>query len=68
MKLLTFANGIPIYSVSFVPFHKHFDCSLGGMFLMFTGLYLVLWAKGEEGLPNGNSLESEFDIERPLLC
>ncbi|XP_022631471.1 WAT1-related protein At5g47470 [Vigna radiata var. radiata] len=42
--------------------------SLGGMFLMFTGLYLVLWAKGEEGLPNGNSLESEFDIERPLLC
>ncbi|XP_047171623.1 WAT1-related protein At5g47470-like isoform X2 [Vigna umbellata] len=42
--------------------------SLGGMFLMFTGLYLVLWAKGEEGLPNGDSLESEFDIERPLLC
>ena len=35
---------------------------------MFTGLYLVLWAKGKEGLPNGDCLESEFDIERPLLC
>ncbi|ESW29291.1 hypothetical protein PHAVU_002G058200 [Phaseolus vulgaris] len=42
--------------------------SIGGMFLMFTGLYLVLWAKGKEGLPNGDCLESEFDIERPLLC
>ncbi|XP_027914991.1 WAT1-related protein At5g47470 isoform X2 [Vigna unguiculata] len=31
--------------------------SLGGMFLMFSGLYLVLWAKGKEGLPNGDSLE-----------
>ncbi|KAL2348161.1 hypothetical protein Fmac_002161 [Flemingia macrophylla] len=43
--------------------------SLAGMFLMFTGLYLVLWAKGKEGHPDGDGLESEFDAERqrPLL-
>ncbi|XP_048132342.1 WAT1-related protein At5g47470 isoform X2 [Rhodamnia argentea] len=31
--------------------------SLGGMFLMFTGLYFVLWAKGKEGYSPGNGLE-----------
>ncbi|RDX90455.1 WAT1-related protein, partial [Mucuna pruriens] len=41
--------------------------SLAGMFLMFTGLYLVLWTKGKEGHANGDGLESEFDAERPLL-
>ncbi|XP_030515298.1 WAT1-related protein At5g47470 isoform X1 [Rhodamnia argentea] len=41
--------------------------SLGGMFLMFTGLYFVLWAKGKEGYSPGNGLESEFDAEKPLL-
>ncbi|XP_024935109.3 WAT1-related protein At5g47470 isoform X1 [Ziziphus jujuba] len=39
--------------------------SLAGMFLMFTGLYFVLWAKGKEGY--GNGFESEFDAEKPLL-
>ncbi|PHU28492.1 WAT1-related protein [Capsicum chinense] len=45
--------------------------SLGGMFLMFTGLYFVLWAKKSEGFLNNNmtnsSSESEFDVEKPLL-
>ncbi|TKY70826.1 WAT1-related protein [Spatholobus suberectus] len=41
--------------------------SLAGMFLMFTGLYLVLWAKGKEGHTDGDGLESECDAERPLL-
>ncbi|KAJ1375449.1 EamA domain [Sesbania bispinosa] len=42
--------------------------SLAGMFLMFTGLYLVLWAKGKEGYADhGSVLESEFDADRPLL-
>ncbi|KAI3408039.1 uncharacterized protein J3R85_020520 [Psidium guajava] len=41
--------------------------SLGGMILMFTGLYFVLWAKGKEGYSPGNGLESEFDAEKPLL-
>ncbi|KAH1267411.1 hypothetical protein AAZX31_01G195100 [Glycine max] len=41
--------------------------SLEGMFLMFTGLYLVLWAKGKEGHPDGDGLESECDAETPLL-
>nr|KYP67162.1 Auxin-induced protein 5NG4 [Cajanus cajan] len=43
--------------------------SLAGMFLLFTGLYLVLWAKGKEGHPEVDGLESEFDAERqrPLL-
>ncbi|AES90900.2 nodulin MtN21/EamA-like transporter family protein [Medicago truncatula] len=36
--------------------------SIAGMFLMFTGLYFVLWAKGKE-----DGLESEFDAEKPLL-
>ncbi|XP_017413230.1 WAT1-related protein At5g47470 isoform X1 [Vigna angularis] len=36
--------------------------SLAGMFLMFTGLYFVLWAKGKEGC-----FESEYDAEKPLL-
>ncbi|KAK2409804.1 hypothetical protein P8452_71120 [Trifolium repens] len=36
--------------------------SIAGMFLMFTGLYFVLWAKGKE-----DGLESELDAEKPLL-
>ncbi|KAJ4712742.1 WAT1-related protein [Melia azedarach] len=40
--------------------------SLAGMFLMFSGLYFVLWAKGKEGYSNG--FEShEVDAEKPLL-
>ncbi|XWS61997.1 hypothetical protein CRYUN_Cryun07bG0173000 [Craigia yunnanensis] len=41
--------------------------SLAGMFLMFTGLYFVLWAKGKEVYSDGDSLESEFHPEKPLL-
>ncbi|KAE8055914.1 hypothetical protein FH972_012724 [Carpinus fangiana] len=42
--------------------------SLAGMFLMFTGLYFVLWAKGKEGYYQGEDLESEFNAEKkPLL-
>lgn len=42
--------------------------SLAGMFLMFTGLYFVLWAKGKEGYNGtGNGNASEFDLEKPLL-
>jgi len=41
--------------------------SIAGMFLMFTGLYFVLWAKGKEGYYEGDGLESEFDAEKPLL-
>ncbi|XP_022937578.1 WAT1-related protein At5g47470-like isoform X1 [Cucurbita moschata] len=41
--------------------------SLVGMFLMFTGLYFVLWAKRKEGYANRNRPESEFDIDEPLL-
>ncbi|GLT65835.1 hypothetical protein SLA2020_382410 [Shorea laevis] len=41
--------------------------SLAGMFLMFTGLYFVLWAKGKEGSHEGDDLESEFNAEKPLL-
>ncbi|GAB2224531.1 hypothetical protein Droror1_Dr00005293 [Drosera rotundifolia] len=43
--------------------------SLAGMFLMFTGLYFVLWAKGKEGhLPIEEVvLETEDDTEKPLL-
>lgn len=35
------------------------------MFLMFTGLYFVLWAKGKERF--GDGYESEYDAEKPLL-
>ena len=31
--------------------------SIGGMFLMFSGLYLVLWAKGKEGYHGGDFSE-----------
>ncbi|XP_022737771.1 WAT1-related protein At5g47470 [Durio zibethinus] len=41
--------------------------SLAGMFIMFTGLYFVLWAKGKEVYSGGDGLESEFDAEKPLL-
>lgn len=40
--------------------------SLAGMFLMFTGLYFVLWAKGKEGY-DVDGLGSEFDPTQPLL-
>ncbi|OIV94069.1 hypothetical protein TanjilG_05449 [Lupinus angustifolius] len=33
--------------------------SFGGMILMFTGLYFVLWAKGKEGYANGDGLDSK---------
>ncbi|XP_052211576.1 WAT1-related protein At5g47470 [Diospyros lotus] len=39
--------------------------SLGGMLLMFTGLYLFLWAKGKEGFSIGES--EEYDVEKRLL-
>ncbi|KAL4361126.1 hypothetical protein GQ457_04G039330 [Hibiscus cannabinus] len=43
--------------------------SLAGMFLMFIGLYFVLWAKGKEIVSSdGDGSESEFDLEKPLLC
>lgn len=42
--------------------------SMGGMCLMFTGLYFVLWAKGKEDFAiDIDRLESEFDAEKPLL-
>lgn len=35
---------------------------------MFSGLYLVLWAKGKEGYADvGDFSESEFDASKPLL-
>ncbi|KAI3689686.1 hypothetical protein L2E82_47651 [Cichorium intybus] len=44
--------------------------SLTGMFVMFTGLYFVLWAKGKEGFlqKDENEIQSECcDVEKPLL-
>ncbi|KAK4260384.1 hypothetical protein QN277_003508 [Acacia crassicarpa] len=42
--------------------------SIVGMFVMFVGLYFVLWAKGKEGgYSHGFNSESEFDAEKPLL-
>ncbi|KAL3743287.1 hypothetical protein ACJRO7_018570 [Eucalyptus globulus] len=43
--------------------------SLASMVLIFTGLYIVLWAKRKEGYhPNeGDCLESGLDAEKPLL-
>ncbi|VVB08257.1 unnamed protein product [Arabis nemorensis] len=41
--------------------------SVGGMALMFIGLYLVLWAKGKEGFSQIESFECEFDSKKPLL-
>ncbi|KAL3829893.1 hypothetical protein ACJIZ3_018695 [Penstemon smallii] len=42
---------------------------LSGMCLMFTGLYFVLWAKGKEGfsISDDGILETEYDVEKPLL-
>ncbi|RDX87140.1 WAT1-related protein, partial [Mucuna pruriens] len=37
--------------------------SFAGMFLMFIGLYFVLWAKGKEGYAK----QSDYDAEKPLL-
>lgn len=49
--------------------------SIAGMFLMFTGLYFFLWAKGKErfsvgngdGDGDGDAMETEVDEEKPLL-
>ncbi|XP_021901893.1 WAT1-related protein At5g47470-like [Carica papaya] len=42
--------------------------SLAGMFLMFTGLYLVLWAKAKEDYKDDDDdYGSECDPEKPLL-
>ncbi|KAJ8775086.1 hypothetical protein K2173_020090 [Erythroxylum novogranatense] len=41
--------------------------SLAGMFIMFTGLYFVLWARGKEGYPYEDAMASELDPEKPLL-
>lgn len=46
---------------------------MAGMLVMFTGLYLVLWAKRNEGNTDisivdvDDSLEVVFDVEKPLL-
>lgn len=46
--------------------------SLAGMFLMFTGLYFVLWAKGKEGyIPVDaaiNDDDPQYEARKPLLC
>ncbi|XP_059655179.1 WAT1-related protein At5g47470-like [Cornus florida] len=43
--------------------------SISGIFLMFTGLYSVLWAKGKEGysIADEGDFDSEGDVEKPLL-
>ncbi|KAG6635966.1 WAT1-related protein At5g47470-like [Carya illinoinensis] len=43
--------------------------SLAGMFLMFIGLYSVLWAKGKEGYhhEDQDDIESEYSAKKPLL-
>ncbi|KAL4565650.1 hypothetical protein LXL04_029753 [Taraxacum kok-saghyz] len=44
--------------------------SLTGMFVMFTGLYFVLWAKGKEGFlqKEENKIQREYcDLEKTLL-
>ncbi|MBA0852888.1 hypothetical protein Goshw_010880 [Gossypium schwendimanii] len=42
--------------------------SLAGMLLMFSGLYIVLWAKEkEEDCSDGEGWESEFESEKLLL-
>ncbi|KAI4338467.1 hypothetical protein MLD38_023525 [Melastoma candidum] len=45
--------------------------SLGGMALLFTGLYLFLWSKGKEGRTSTTTATgpaSQIDEEKPLLC
>ncbi|MED6146383.1 hypothetical protein PIB30_033994 [Stylosanthes scabra] len=44
--------------------------SYGGMFVMFTGLYFFLWAKGkeEETESEGSGKQGEYDVEKPLLA
>lgn len=45
-------------------------CSVAGMFLMFTGLYVVLWAKKREGynlLDDDDRVLGIHDTEKPLL-
>ena len=53
---------------------KTTGCSVAGMFVMFTGLYFVLWAKGKEGYMTDDATDAfaiasefEFDAEKPLL-
>ncbi|KAI4370009.1 hypothetical protein MLD38_018397 [Melastoma candidum] len=41
--------------------------SLAGMFLLFAGLYFVLWAKGKENNNGEDKSEGEFNREKPLL-
>ncbi|CAN1258951.1 WAT1-related protein At5g47470 [Linum perenne] len=41
--------------------------SLCGMFLMFTGLYFFLWAKGKEGYSDDPLESSEYNPQKPLL-
>ncbi|CAN8245716.1 unnamed protein product [Cochlearia groenlandica] len=41
--------------------------SVGGMALMFIGVYLVLWAKGKEGFSQIECFENEIDAKKPLL-
>ncbi|XAR54946.1 hypothetical protein NMG60_11030293 [Bertholletia excelsa] len=42
---------------------------LAGMFLVFSGLYFFLWAKGKEGfmVGDGEAKERKWDVEKPLL-
>ncbi|MED6121478.1 hypothetical protein PIB30_030547 [Stylosanthes scabra] len=44
--------------------------SYGGMFIMFTGLYFFLWAKGkeEETETEGSGKQGGYDVEKPLLA
>lgn len=44
-----------------------FIYSLTGMFVMFTGLYFVLWAKGKEGFLQKDVNTVQCDEEKPLL-
>ncbi|KGN50255.1 WAT1-related protein At5g47470 [Cucumis sativus] len=43
--------------------------SVGGMLLMFSGLYFVLWAKRKEGYGDGSGYltDDDFDLQKPLL-
>ncbi|KAE8708641.1 RGPR-related, putative isoform 1 [Hibiscus syriacus] len=61
-------SGICHYSSPLFYFRTdHFNWKPGGMFLMFTGLYFVLWAKGKEVYAVRDGLVTEFDPEKPLL-
>lgn len=34
---------------------------------MFSGLYIVLWAKKKEGFANDDMIQQWDDVEKPLL-